>query len=153
MWEVLGLVAGGWALLSGGAFLTFSTLVMTGVGRLGVVEGVEVMRQVNLAAPRSPVFMATVFGPGVLGVVVGVHALVARPDGWWLAAAGAAAYVVGVVGTTVAFHVPRNVRLEAMDDGAAHLAWRRWARVWTAGNHVRVVAAVLGGCLLLLGSR
>lgn len=154
LWDVVERVAGAWALVSGGVFLSFSTFVMAGIGRLGADEGVHVMRQVNIAAPRSVLFMATLFGPGLLSAVVAVHALLAwEGDRLVLELVGASAYVLGVVVVTVAYHVPRNVRLEAMDDAAAHDEWRGWARRWTGANHVRTLSALVAGVLMLVGSR
>ncbi|WP_445257605.1 anthrone oxygenase family protein [Nocardioides aurantiacus] len=154
MWDVVERLAGAWALVSAGVFLSFSTFVMAGLGRLGADEGVHAMRQVNLAAPRSALFMATLFGPGVLSLAVAVHALLVwQGERSVLELAGATAYVLGVVVVTVAYHVPRNVRLEAMDDEAAHREWRLWARRWTGANHVRTLSALVGGVLMLLGSR
>jgi uncharacterized membrane protein len=154
VWDVVERLAGAWALVSAGVFLSFSTFVMSGLGRLGADEGVHAMRQVNIAAPRSPLFMATLFGPGLLSLAVAVHALLVwQGERSVLELVGAATYVLGVVGVTVGYHVPRNVRLEAMDDEAAHQEWRAWARRWTGANHVRTASALLGGVLMLLGSR
>ena len=154
LWDVVERLAGAWALVSAGVFLSFSTFVMAGIGRLGADEGVQVMRQLNTAAPRSVVFMGTLFGPGLLSAVVAVHALLAwRGERLLLELAGATAYVLGVVVVTVAYHVPRNVRLESMDDASAHDEWRSWARRWTGANHVRTASALLAGVLMLLGSR
>lgn len=103
MWDVLGLLAGAGALVSAGALLTYSGFTLVAIGGLAADEGVQVMRQVNLAAPRSPSFMLALFGTGLLAAVVGAHDLLAR-DGDVLRVVGAAAYLVGVVGTTVVFH-------------------------------------------------
>jgi len=151
VWDVLGLLAGGGALVAAGALLTFSGFTMVAIGRLAADDGVRVMRQVNRAAPRSPSFMATLFGPAVLAAVVAAHDLAhGESDPWRVLGAGT--YLVGVVGVTIGFHVPRNTALQVMPDDRAHDAWRRWARTWVGGNHVRVVSGLAAGGLLLAGS-
>ena len=49
---------------------------------------------------------------------------------------------------TIAYNVPRNNALAALDPDSAEAA-ARWPRTseWTAGNHVRTVAGVIAACL------
>ena len=64
--------------------------------------------------------------------------------------AGGALYLVGAVLVAIAFNVPRNDALAAVDpkstDGETY--WRRYLSEWTLWNHVRTVAA-LGAAALL----
>jgi len=59
--------------------------------------------------------------------------------------AGSLLYLVGVVGITRAFHIPRNDALaSAAPDSAASAAfWAEYLASWTAWNHVRTAAAVV----------
>ncbi|WP_343228057.1 anthrone oxygenase family protein [Skermania piniformis] len=59
---------------------------------------------------------------------------------------------------TIAFNVPLNNALAVIDPGmltAADAAreWQRYADSWTAWNHVRTIAPLLGSALLLVGAR
>lgn len=74
------------------------------------------------------------------------------PGAGWLLV-GALLHLVGSFGLTVAFHVPRNQALDRLDpaDGGALEAWRTYARVWTAGNHVRAGAGALSAAALVVG--
>jgi uncharacterized membrane protein len=95
--------------------------------------------------------MTALFGTAVACVAVVVWALADWDDsfGPWLLA-GAALYLVGTIGLTMAYHVPRNnalARVEPTDPGAeAH--WRRYVVDWTRGNHVRVAAGLAAAAAL-----
>lgn len=139
---------------SGGAFLTYSGFTTTALSRLPASAGMAAMQQVNLAAPRSPAFMTLVLGPALLAVVLAVRALLHRDEpGAALTLAGAAVYVLGVVVTTAAFHVPRNDALAVLDATTQAGGWHAWLRSWVAGNHVRTLSGLLSAGLLLAASR
>jgi len=135
----------------GGVFFAFSAFVMRALGESEVpsASGIAAMQAVNRTAVRPPL-MLVLFG----GVVVGLAAciLLAVGDaghGLWWAVGGEAVYLVGVVGMTAGFHVPRNNALAALDATApdAPTAWRRYQREWTSGNHVRTAAGVVAAAL------
>jgi uncharacterized membrane protein len=139
---------------AGGLFLAFSTFVMTGLRRLPPAQGLHAMNAINRSATTSAALMATLFGTGVAGLVVAIGALRDVGDRTavlQLLAVGA--YLVGVVGLTVGYHVPRNEALLLVDPAApgAASAWRSYAAAWTAANHVRTFSA-LGACALLAAS-
>ena len=137
---------------SGGAFLTYSTFTTRALSRLPDPAGMAAMQQVNLAAPRSPAFMALVFGPGLLAAVLGVRAgtRLHQPGSAYVLA-GAVVYLVGVVGMTAAFHVPRNDALAVLDAAKDSGQWQGWLRTWVAGNHVRTLGGLAAGVLFYLG--
>lgn len=71
--------------------------------------------------------------------------------------AGAALSVLSVV-VTMAFNVPLNNRLDALDPAGLSVAdaareWAAYYGPWTAWNHVRTVAPLVGAALLLIGAR
>ena len=66
--------------------------------------------------------------------------------GW----SGAVVYLVGVVATTVFFHVPRNEALARLDPARDSAGFFRWLRGWVRGNHIRSASAIVAGALLLL---
>ena len=150
LWTTLTALTGIAAATSGGAFVAFSSLVPAGLAKLPDDRGLAAMQRINEAAPRSAAFMTVLFAPAVGSVAVGVRALIggetSRPA---LVVAGAAVYLVGVVGMTVAFHVPRNDALVRLDPLRDATAFPRWLRTWVRGNHLRSVSGLVAGMLLV----
>jgi uncharacterized membrane protein len=64
-------------------------------------------------------------------------------------------YLAGVVVVTIAYHVPRNDALAAADPAEPTAAshWPRYARTWTAWNHVRTVAPLASAALFTVALR
>jgi uncharacterized membrane protein len=59
---------------------------------------------------------------------------------------------------TVAFNVPLNNRLAALDPAVLSApeisqVWQDYFRSWTVWNHVRTVTALLGSVLIVVGLR
>ena len=121
----------------GGVFFAFSSFVMGALDRLPAAQGIAAMQSINVVV-INPVFMTALFGTGAACVALAI----ADPSPVVLAAA--ATYLLGVLGTTMAYNVPRNDALAALDPGAAEAAsaWRRYVREWTTANHVRAVAGL-----------
>ena len=138
--------------LIAGVFFAFSTFVMTALGRLPPAQGIAAMQSINVAV-INPVFLGTLFGTGVVCVVLAVVALLGwqAPGAAWLLA-GSLLYVVGDVGVTMAFNVPLNNALAAADPGSAEGAalWARYLTGWTAWNHVRTVAGLAATAAFIL---
>ncbi len=121
--------------LMGGVFVAFSVAVMPALRRRPAAEAVAVMQEVNRVIV-SPLFLLVFLGTGVAGVVAAVFDVRAVP--------GAALYVVGALGVTMAVNVPLNNRLDAEGEQI----WERYIARWTAWNHVRALAAT-GSAVLL----
>ncbi len=130
--------------LAAGVFFAFSTFVMAGLERGSPATAVAAMQSINRAAPGPPL-MLVLFGTAALCLAVAVVALLgnAGPSGA-LALAGAIAYLVGVVGVTMACSVPLNDRLDRVDpEGPTAAAeWSQYDRRWRAWNHVRTLAGL-----------
>ena len=127
----------------GGVFFAFSSFVMAALRRLPPAQGIAALQSINVVAV-TPVFMTALFGAAALCVAPAI----ADPSGPVLAAA--ATYVLGVLGVTMAYNVPRNnavARLDSCDPGAP-AAWARYAREWTAANHLRTLAGIAAAALL-----
>lgn len=130
--------------LAAGVFFAFSSFVMKALGRLQAAQGIAAMQAINVAA-ISFVFMLALFGTAVACAALAVWAIFewSEPFAAYLVA-GSALYLVGVIGVTIAYNVPRNDALAALDpqcaDAASH--WTRYLASWTAGNHVRTAAAL-----------
>jgi uncharacterized membrane protein len=154
--QVLTVVSAIGAGLVGGVFFAFSTFVMPPLRRLPAPTGLAAMQEINRDAPRSPWFMTALLGTALTCVALGVVASTRFGEtSSRLELVGAALYLVVIV-TTVAYHVPRNDRLELVDassSGAAD-AWRVYLREWIPANHVRTVAgsaaATVLTCALLI---
>jgi uncharacterized membrane protein len=130
--------------LVAGAFFAFSTFVMAALGRVPAPEGIRAMQQINITV-INPWFMGALFGTGLASLAVIVAALAGWDSSYspYLVAAGGL-YVVGYIAVTMAFNVPRNNVLAALDPEAPEAAgtWRRYLVEWTAWNTVRTVASL-----------
>jgi uncharacterized membrane protein len=132
------------AAVVGGVFLVFSVAVMPAFARLAPGHGVAVMQAVNVTIVRSP--FPVVFLGTALACVARVVLAPGDPAAW----TGAALYVLGGFGVTVGANVPLNDRLVGVDPAAPGEFWDRYARRWTAWNHVRTGACVGAAVILSL---
>lgn len=139
--------------LSSGVLFAFSAFVMPALDRLDPGASVSAMQAINVRAVTPP-FMVALLGGGLLCVVLLVVALSDRGAGPspWLAA-GAAFYLVGVLGLTIGRHVPMNDALATFDahgpDAAAR--WADYSGRWTPLNHVRAATGAIATGLLIVG--
>jgi uncharacterized membrane protein len=136
--------------LNGGVFFAFSSFVMPGLGRLRPSEGAAAMQSINVTAV-TPVFMTALFGTGLACLVLVGWGLVEldEPYAGWLIAA-TALYLVGVIGLTGVYHVPRNNALARVDPASEEGArvWKTYLVEWTRMNHVRSAAGLAAAALL-----
>lgn len=138
--------------LVAGVFFTFSTFVMKALARLRPAQGIATMQAINVAAVTPP-FMLALFGSGVGAIALVVAAL---PDLGERAATlrfvGGLVYLLGPIGLTISYHVPRNDRLATLDpaEAGADSHWARYVTEWTATNHVRTAAALVAATLLTI---
>lgn len=142
----------------GGIFYAFSTFVMAGLDRAQPVEAIAAMRGVNAEAQANAPFLVMFVGSAVLALGVGVAAAfrLSQPGAGY-ALAGALLTLVAFV-VTMAFNVPLNDHLDAVDSAGLSAAdatreWRAYLGPWTAWNHVRTAAPLLGSVLMLVGLR
>lgn len=137
--------------LVAGVFFAFSTFVMAALRRLPPAQGIAAMQSINVTV-INPLFMGAFLGTAAGCALVGVLSLIQRPAGWVLLLVGSVLYVVGTFVVTIAFNVPRNTELAAMDParvGAATL-WTDYVTSWTVWNHVRTAAALVASTVLVL---
>jgi uncharacterized membrane protein len=135
--------------LVAGVFFAFSTFIMKALGRVPPPAGISTMQAINVTV-FTPWFMGALFGTGVLSLIMLIQALTSwdRP-GAGLRFAGSLVYLVGCIGVTIAFNVPRNDRLAALspehpDSGDV---WSAYLSSWTAWNHIRTVACFVAAAL------
>jgi uncharacterized membrane protein len=143
------------AACNGGVLFAFSAFVMPALQRLPTAQGVAAMQSINVTAVRAP-FMLVFGGTALVCVALIVVALRAlgEPYAPWLIA-GAVLYLLGVVGLTIAFHVPRNDALATLapDAPGTAAAWAAYLSEWTGANHVRAAAGLLAGAALGIAVR
>ena len=136
----------------GGVFFAFSTFVMRALASLPAAQGIAAMQSINVVV-INPVFMSALFGSALACIALGIAAVV----GWGDARAnyllvGSLSYLVGSILVTIAFNVPQNDALAAVDPGSNGGAamWTRYVADWTAWNHVRTVAAAVAAASFAL---
>ena len=140
----------------GGLFYAFSTFVMKGLDRTEPVEAITAMRGMNAEAQANAPFLMLFVGSTLLALGVGIAAALrlSSPGAPYVLAGAALGLVAFVV--TMAFNVPLNNRLDAVDPAVLSTAeavrqWRDYLVPWTAWNHVRTVAPLVGSALMLVG--
>lgn len=138
--------------LNAGVLFAFSGFVMNALARLPAAHGVAAMQAINVAA-ISFAFMLVLFGTALACILVAVLALTRshQPYTPYLLA-GSGLYLLGVIAVTLAFNVPRNTALAELEPAStdAAAAWTRYLAEWTAGNHVRTLAALAAAFNLTL---
>lgn len=142
---ILTLVAALGCGLIAGVFFAFSAFVMKALAHLSGGQGIAAMQSINVVV-LNPWFLGAFFGTAALCVVALVSSLVRwHAPGAALGLVGAVVYLVGTLGVTIAFNVPRNEALASIapDDPDAAGLWAGYVTSWTAWNHVRTVAALV----------
>jgi uncharacterized membrane protein len=137
----------------GGVFFAFSTFVMQALARIPAPQGIAAMQAINITAVTF-VFMTALFGTalGCLALAGAAIFAVDRSLESVELLSGAALYLCGVIGVTIAANVPRNdalARLSPDAPGAEH-AWKDYVTTWTAWNHVRTLCAIAAAVALML---
>ena len=137
--------------LLGGLYFAFSTFIMTSLGRIEQGAGIAAMNAINADIVRSlfmPVFLLTTLA----GAALVVLAIVRWGEPGALAMlAGGIVYVLGMFVVTVAFNVPLNDGLAAVDPSGAEAAeiWAHYLVDWTWWNHVRTAACTAAVALFI----
>jgi uncharacterized membrane protein len=139
--------------LLAGLYFAFSTFIMTALGRIGQTQGIAAMNAINVAIVRS-LFLPVFFGTTLAGAVLAVIAVLAWGEPGALASlAGGLLYVVGMFIVTMAFNVPLNNALAAVDPSSneAPALWARYQKNWTRWNHLRTIAST-AACALFIAA-
>jgi uncharacterized membrane protein len=138
------------AATAAGAFLTFSTFTIRGLERLPPSQGAAAMQSINRQAP-TPAFMLVLFGTGVVCLLLGVDSIRHLDEAFAIQRLMASGiYLVGVVGLTIGYHVPRNNLLDSVDPASARGAafWATYLDEWVRLNHVRTIAPLITAVML-----
>jgi uncharacterized membrane protein len=130
--------------LIAGVFFAFSSFIMGALGKLPPGQGIAAMQSINVVV-INPIFLGVLFGTAALALFLGFGAIrhLGDPRAIWIVA-GAGLYVIGTVLVTMAFNVPLNNALAAVDpaSGESAAVWVDYLRTWTNWNHVRGLAAL-----------
>ena len=129
--------------LVGGVFFAFSTFVMKALAQLPPAHGIGAMQRINVIVV-NPLFLGLFLGTAVVAVISVVAGSVTwgTPGAALLLVAGVT-YLVGSLGVTVGFNIPRNDHLASLEAESAEAAsyWPVYLREWLFWNHVRTVAS------------
>jgi uncharacterized membrane protein len=138
--------------LLAGVYLAFSTFIMTALGRIEQAHGISAMNSINSTILQS-LFMPLFAGTTLAGLALAVLGLARWPaPGSAAMLAGGSVYVLGMFICTLAFNVPLNNLLAALDRAGsldAASVWTRYLRNWTAWNHVRTIASTAASALYI----
>jgi uncharacterized membrane protein len=138
-----------------GVFFAFSAFVMRALARLPARQGIAAMRAINVAA-ITPAFMVALFGTAMsCGALIVSSFLVWGETFAGYLLAGGALYLLGVIGPTGVYHVPRNEALAEIEPSSvgAEDHWSRYLRGWTTWNHLRFAAALGASATLIIALR
>ena len=138
--------------LVAGVFFAFSTFVMPALKRLPPAHGIAAMQSINKLAV-TPAFMTALFGTAAACLGMAAWAAISssgRPAA--LVLAGAALYIVGTIGVTIACNVPLNNRLATLHPESADAAgrWDEYVTKWIAWNHLRAAASLAAAATLTI---
>ncbi|MHA1566570.1 MAG: anthrone oxygenase family protein [Alphaproteobacteria bacterium] len=141
--------------LAAGIFFAFSTFVMTALARLHPEQGIDAMQSINETVLNPwffTVFLGTALGSMALGLLGVIYW--GAPGSAYLIF-GCLLYLIGSIVVTMAFNVPLNNALAAVDPGSTHGAeiWTRYLSTWTAWNHLRTVASLGAAASFILAIR
>ncbi len=138
--------------LVAGVFFAFSTFVMQALGQQPPAQGITTMQAINITV-INPWFMGVLFGTavGCLGLVVFSLTKENQPGSSYLVI-GSLLYLLGSIGVTIAFNVPLNDALAAVNPNSAEGAtlWAKYLTTWTLWNHIRTAAALGAAALLTI---
>jgi uncharacterized membrane protein len=137
--------------LVAGVFFAFSTFVMAALARLPAANGIAAMQSINIVV-LNPMFLGAFLGTAAAcaGLIIAAWLSWSAPGTAWLVAGGLA-YLIGTVLVTIAFNVPLNDSLAALDPNNPQAAtlWASYVRGWTAWNHFRAAAALAAASCLI----
>jgi uncharacterized membrane protein len=136
--------------LVAGWFFAFSNHIMKSLGRMPDVQGIATMQEINIVV-INPWAMTALLATALSCIALSVLSVLDWEEpALFYHLGGGALYVAGTLVVTIAFNVPRNDALAAVDPASTAGAelWRRYLVEWTFWNHVRTAAALAAAALL-----
>ena len=138
--------------LVAGLLFIFSVCVMKALARLPAAQGIAAMQAINVVI-INPWFLIAFFGTAIACIILTVASLFMwHKHGSLYLLVGSLLYLVGTILVTMVYHVPRNNTLAEVDPANPDSAnfWAGYVTSWTAGNHVRTVAALAAAASLTI---
>ena len=138
--------------LIAGLFCSFSNFIMQALSEIPPKKGISAMQSINLVIVK-PAFLFVFLGTGVAcALAIGFGWEQLGDTALVCAAAGGATYLLGSIVVTIAFNVPLNNRLAAVDPQSEEGAkmWEIYLLRWTRWNHVRSIATIISTLLLIV---
>ena len=131
--------------LMAGLFFVFSVAVMRALARIPAPSGIAAMQAINVVI-LNPIFGLVFFGTTAASGLLAAYAFFVwrhAGAGWLLT--GGILNLIGSFLVTVAFNVPRNNALAAVDPASAEGArvWSDYRVTWTTWNHVRTLSSLV----------
>ncbi|MBA4491106.1 DUF1772 domain-containing protein [Paracoccus sp. S1E-3] len=128
-----------------GLYYAFSGFILRALDATGPDPATAAMVAINRVILQSS-FMGLFFGSCLLSVGLLMAALILRPAGFGLIAAGAAVYLIGMLAVTVLRNVPLNDMLALRGTES----WPLYMRSWGCWNHIRAASSLIGATLFCL---
>ena len=113
------------------------------------------MQAINVAVINRT-FLGAFFGTAAACALLAVASLLSWPaPGALFLLAGSTLYLVGTILVTIAFNVPLNYALAAVEPDSAEgvSLWHRYLARWIAWNHVRTAASLLAPAAFMMALR
>ncbi len=138
--------------LVAGVFLAFSSFIMPAFGRLPSATGMAAMQMINVTV-INPLFMLILFGTALMSLALAFATWKTGGANSTLLLLAAALYVFGTIGITLAFNIPLNENLAAINAAKpeSDKLWIEYLQNWTFWNTMRGVSAS-ASCAAFVGA-
>ncbi|MEX3615198.1 DUF1772 domain-containing protein [Paenibacillus glucanolyticus] len=140
--------------LIAGLFFAFSSFMMTALSRIPNEQGINAMQSINVSI-LNPTFSTLFMGTALTSIVLTIVSIIHWGEPGSLHLLGASLlYLAGFI-VTIAFNVPLNDALAAVDPGSSTgtEVWNTYLRSWTPWNHVRTVTSLGALVMFVLALR
>ncbi|EFU39264.1 hypothetical protein PVOR_25848 [Paenibacillus vortex V453] len=137
--------------LIAGLFFAFSSFMMTALSRIPNEQGINAMQSINVSI-LNPTFSTLFMGTALTSIALAIVSIIHWGEPGSLHLLGASLlYLAGFI-VTIAFNVPLNDALAAVDPGTSTgtEVWNTYLGSWTPWNHVRTVTYLLGALVMFV---
>jgi uncharacterized membrane protein len=138
--------------LMAGVFFIFSNTVMGALAQLQPPQGIAAMQSINRTI-LNPLFFVAFLGTAATTTLLAISLLWRwQHPGTAYLLAGSLFYLIGTILVTIVFNVPMNEALDSVEPESIEAAnqWTKYLTNWTAWNHIRTAASILGTLSFIL---